>query len=76
VELLESQVKNHYIFSERDLESYKAKNKARTEAANAGIPMSALRAKEGGGQKPHYDRRNRFQPYYRKAIPSSYLFFS
>ncbi|CAG9938472.1 unnamed protein product [Clonostachys rosea f. rosea IK726] len=69
VELLESQVKNHYIFSERDLESYKAKNKARTEAANAGIPMSALRAKEGGGQKPHYDRRNRFQPYYRKAIP-------
>ncbi|VUC33824.1 unnamed protein product [Clonostachys rosea] len=71
VEVLDGQVKNHYIFSERDLESYKAKNKARTEAANAGIPMSVLRAKEGGVEKPHYDRRNRFQPYYRKAIPMS-----
>ncbi|PHH67248.1 hypothetical protein CDD81_3017 [Ophiocordyceps australis] len=77
LEVLDREVQNHYIFSEQDLPSYKAKNKARAEAASAGIPASLLRqqaqqaggASEHGPQRPAYDRRNRYQPYYRKAIP-------
>lgn len=70
LEVLDREVKNHFIFTEEDLPSYKAKNKARQEAINAGIPAHLLRPKPEGGQKQTYDRRSRYQPYYRKAIPS------
>lgn len=71
LEILASDVNNHFIFSEEDLPGFKARNKARAEAASAGIPSSLLRPKPGAGvEKPTYDRRSRFQPYYRKAIPS------
>ncbi|RDA93091.1 hypothetical protein CP533_4114 [Ophiocordyceps camponoti-saundersi (nom. inval.)] len=75
LDILEREVQNHFIFSEEHLPSYKARNKARTEAANAGIPASLLRqraqanSQENGPQRHSYDRRNRFQPYFRKAIP-------
>lgn len=70
LEVTDREVKNHFIFSEKDLESFKAKNKARAEAQSAGIPAHLLRAKAEPTEKPRYDRRSRFQPYYRKAIPS------
>lgn len=78
LEVLDRDVKNHFVFSEEDLPSYKAKNKARQEAIDAGIPAHLLRTKnEGGGGssggRQTYDRRSRYQPYYRKAIPSTYL---
>lgn len=80
LEILDRDVHNHFIFSEEDLPSYKAKNKERAEAASAGIPASLLRqraaaqaqanGRDSGPQRHTYDRRSRFQPYYRKAIPS------
>jgi transcription initiation factor TFIIF subunit beta len=70
LEVLDRNVNNHFIFSEEDLPGYKARNKARAEATKAGIPSSLLRAKQPEGEKRTYDRRSRYQPYYRKAIPS------
>lgn len=70
MELTDNDLKDHYVFSEEDLPGYKAKNRARIEASNAGIPASLLRSREPRPEKPTYDRRSRYQPYYRKAIPS------
>jgi transcription initiation factor TFIIF subunit beta len=71
LDVLDRNVSNHFIFSEEDLPGFKAKNKARSDAAKAGIPTSLLnKPKPGGGERPTYDRKSRFQPYYRKAIPS------
>ncbi|KAI9172155.1 Transcription initiation factor IIF subunit beta [Paramyrothecium foliicola] len=69
LEVLDRNVNNHFIFSEEDLPGFKARNKARAEATKAGIPSSLLRAKQNEGEKRTYDRRSRYQPYYRKAIP-------
>lgn len=72
LEVLEPNVNNHFIFSEEDLPGFKARSKERQEASNRGIPASLLRqrAAASGPDRPSYDRRSRFQPYYRKAIPS------
>lgn len=74
LEVLEPNVNNHFIFSEEDLPGFKARSKARQDAANAGIPASLLRQKQAnnsnGSDRPTYDRRSRYQPYYRKAVPS------
>ncbi|KAJ4150721.1 hypothetical protein LMH87_011458 [Akanthomyces muscarius] len=82
LDVLDRDVKNHFIFTEEDLPSYKAKNKERQDQLNAGIPAHILRQKEaaaaaaaasssggGGPQRNTYDRKSRFQPYFRKAIP-------
>lgn len=79
LEILDRNVKNHFIFSEEDLPGFKAKNKARADAAAAGIPQSILRQRQnqaaGRPERP-FDRRNRFQPYFRKAIPSEFIILS
>ncbi|KAK7430879.1 hypothetical protein QQZ08_002669 [Neonectria magnoliae] len=73
LEVLDANVNNHYIFSEEDLPGFKARSKARQDAANAGIPASILRqraaAAAGAPERPAYDRSRRYQPYYRKAVP-------
>ncbi|KAH7326652.1 transcription initiation factor IIF, beta subunit [Stachybotrys elegans] len=70
LDVLDRNVSNHFIFSEEDLPGFKAKNKARSDAAKAGIPTSLLnKPKPGGAERPTYDRKSRYQPYYRKAIP-------
>lgn len=72
LEVMDANVNNHFVFSEQDLAGFKAKNKARAEAASQGMPMSLLKPKgENGVEKRTYDRRSRYQPYYRKAVPSS-----
>jgi transcription initiation factor TFIIF subunit beta len=71
LEILDQNVSNHFVFSEEDLPGFKARSKARTDAANAGMPASLLRQKnENNDQPKRYDRRSRYQPYYRKAVPS------
>lgn len=70
LDVLERDVKNHFIFTEEDLPSFKAKNKARQDAIDAGIPSSLVRGNAPGPERRTYDRRSRYQPYYRKAIPS------
>lgn len=72
LEVLEPNVNNHFIFSEEDLPGFKARSKARQDAAAAGIPASLLRQRQAnnGSDRPTYDRKSRYQPYYRKAVPS------
>lgn len=61
-----------FVFSEEDLPGFKAKSKARNDAANAGIPARFLRPKNEKVEKKPFEKRGRWQPYYRKAIPSPY----
>lgn len=76
MEVIDKNVQNHFVFSEEDLPGFKAKSKARSEAAAAGIPASLLRAKtEATTERKPYDRRSRFQPYYRKAVPKKTKIF-
>lgn len=74
LDIFDRDVHNHFIFSEQDLPSYKEKNRARNEAVSSGIPAHLLRQRaQANGQEPGPQRhtwKNRFQPYYRKAIPS------
>lgn len=71
VDILNGNVSNHFVFSEEDLPSFRARNKARADAANAGIPTALLRNRDRpAGQRLPYDRNRKFVPYYRKAIPS------
>ncbi|KAI8309898.1 Transcription initiation factor IIF subunit beta [Colletotrichum sp. SAR11_59] len=58
-----------FVFSEEDLPGFKAKSKARNDAANAGIPARFLRPKNEKVEKKPFEKRGRWQPYYRKAIP-------
>jgi transcription initiation factor TFIIF subunit beta len=53
----------HFVFSEEDLPGFKQKSK------NIGIPLSILRARSERVEKPKWER-GKYQPYYRKAIPS------
>lgn len=70
LDLQNHSMENHFIFSEEDLPGFKARNKARQQAIAAGMPASILRPKQERTNKPTYDRKSRWQPYYRKAIPS------
>ena len=79
--------KNTFVFSEQDLPGFRARNKARTAAAAAGIPAYLLRQKDrvekpgdnqgagagaaGGGGAGRPYGRRNRQEYFRKAIPSS-----
>jgi transcription initiation factor TFIIF subunit beta len=76
LDLMNSAVENHFVFTEEDLPGFKARSKARQKAADAGIPMSILKQKtDKPAEKPTYEKRGRYQPYYRKAIPSPCLRF-
>ena len=68
LEVQEHNLRNTFVFSEADLEGYKSKNKARQQAADAGIPSHLLRAKEKPAPTPG-GKRGR-QEYFRKVIPS------
>lgn len=61
-----------FMFTEEDLPNFKAKSKLRTDASNNGIPAHLLRPKSERFAKPArkpFDRKARYQPFYRKAIP-------
>jgi len=70
LDVLTMDARNLFVFTEEDLPGFKAKSKARQEAAAAGIPVSLLKPKAERVEKPSHERKGRYQPYYRKAIPS------
>ena len=70
LDIISTDAPNIFAFTEEDLPGFKARSKARQEAAAAGIPMSLLKPKSEKTEKPTYEKRGRYQPYYRKAIPS------
>ena len=64
-------VANTFVFTEQDLPGFKSKSKAKFDASSANMPARLTRGKnERTGPKQPYDPNKRFQPYYRKAIPS------
>lgn len=68
LDVLDQNLRNTFMFTEADLEGYKSKNKARQQAADAGIPSHLLRAKEKPAPTPG-GKRGR-QESFRKVIPS------
>ncbi|KAL2885444.1 transcription initiation factor TFIIF subunit beta [Ceratocystis lukuohia] len=62
-------VQSTYLFSEKNLDGFKSKSSDRNPAATEGIPFSILKPKPEKVDKPKYDKRQKFVPFYRKAIP-------
>lgn len=73
LEVTDQTVQNHFVFSEEDLPSFKAKNKARSDAAAKGIPASLLRPRTENTERRPYDRSQKYVPRYRKAVPSTFM---
>lgn len=73
LDVTEENVKNTFIFTEQDLPGFKSKSKQKFDLATANIPGRLTMAKKNekaAATKTPYDPNRRFQPYYRKAIPS------
>ncbi|KAJ9137884.1 Transcription initiation factor TFIIF subunit beta [Pleurostoma richardsiae] len=67
--IVDQDVKNTFVFTEGDLAGYKTKNKARQDAAAAGIPAHLLRSKvEKPAQNQRFGKRGK-QEFFRKVIP-------
>lgn len=64
-------VNNTFVFTEQDLPGFKSKSKQKFDPASANMPARLTRPKNDKPMsKQPYDPNKRFQPYYRKAIPS------
>jgi transcription initiation factor TFIIF subunit beta len=71
LDVQEENVNNTFVFTEQDLPGFKSKSKAKFDASSANMPARLTRGKnEKSGTKQPHDPNKRFQPYYRKAIPS------
>lgn len=72
LELTDSSVKNTFIFSEKDLPRFAAREKARRRAAQLDLPMINLRAtKDAGVEKNTANRKGRYQNNFFQHIPST-----
>lgn len=74
LKVTEMRVNNTFLFSEEDLPHYKERNRARAEAAAAGVPSKLLRQPrpDKPAEKPKFPggrRRGPRREFYRKAIP-------
>jgi len=68
-------VTNTFVFTEQDLPGFKSKSAMAFDAATANMPARFNRAKAEKDKplpKQPYDPNKRFQPYFKKAIPSQY----
>lgn len=71
LDVTEEAVKNTFLFTEQDLPGFKSKSKQKFDPASANMPARLTRAKnEKPISKQPYDPNKRFQPYFKKAIPS------
>lgn len=62
-------VKNTYVFTEQDLPGFKSKSKQKFDPVSANMPARLSRPKVEKPKGP-WDPNKRFQPYFKKAIPS------
>ncbi|KAL8303545.1 hypothetical protein RB600_007142 [Gaeumannomyces tritici] len=74
LKVTEMRVNNTFIFSEQDLPHYKEKNRARAEAAAAGVPAKLLRQPrpDKPAERPKFPggrRRGPRRPTFKKSIP-------
>lgn len=71
LDVTEESVRNTFVFTEQDLPGFKSKSKTKFDPSSANMPARLTKEKQ---QKPitktPYDANKRFQPYFRKAIPS------
>jgi len=76
LDVTEEKVRNTFVFTEQDLPGFKSKAKQKFDPATANMPARLTRQKNDKpfAKKP-YDPNKRFEPYYRKAIPSQYSAF-
>ena len=64
-------VRNTFVFTEQDLPGFKSKSKQKFDPSSANMPARLTRTKnDKPSSKEPYDPEKRFQPYFRKAIPS------
>jgi transcription initiation factor TFIIF subunit beta len=63
---------NTFVFTEQDLPGFKSKSRQKKfDIASANMPARLTRPKNDKPfEKQPYDPNRKFQPYYRKAIPS------
>jgi transcription initiation factor TFIIF subunit beta len=71
LDVTDEAVKNTFVFTEQDLPGFKSKSKQKFDPASANMPARLTRPKNDKPiSKQPYDPNKRFQPYFRKAIPS------
>lgn len=67
--MTQEDVKNTYVFTEQDLPGFKSKAKQKFDIQSANMPARLTRPKVERPKGP-WDPNKRFQPYFKKAIPS------
>jgi transcription initiation factor TFIIF subunit beta len=72
LDITAEKVKNTFVFTEQDLPGFKSKSKQKFDLASANMPARLTRQKNDKGMSKQSDPNKRFQPYFRKAIPSTY----
>lgn len=71
LDITEQATQNTFVFTEKDLPGFKSRSRAKFDLASANMPARLTRPKNDKPiSKQPYDPNKRFQPYYRKAIPS------
>jgi transcription initiation factor TFIIF subunit beta len=76
LETMSTQVDNTFIFTEQDLPGFKSKSRQKFDPATANMPKRLTKPKfdkPAGIEKKPWDKNKKFQPYYMKAIPSTFL---
>lgn len=74
LEVTEQSVKNTFVFSEQDIPGFKSRSRQKFDLETANMPARLTRPKnENPMARQPYDPNRRFQPYFRKAVPSPYI---
>lgn len=65
-------VSNTFMFTEKDLPGFKSKSRMAFNTATANMPSRLTRPKREKAEATPFDPNKRYQPYYKKAIPSKH----
>lgn len=63
-------VDNTYVFTEQNLPGFKSKTQGKFESSTANMP-ARLNRERNQKERPAFDKNKRFQPYFRRAVPST-----
>ena len=69
MDVTEETVKNTFVFTEQDLPGFKSKSNTKFDTASANMPARLNRSRIEK-QKGTWDPNKKFQPFFKKAIPS------
>ena len=71
LDVVSEAVQNTFVFTERDLPGFKSRSRDKFDVLGPNMPARFNRAKvEKPLEKQPWDKNKKFQPYYKKAIPS------